>query len=87
VLPSELGNLSNLGILNLGSNELSELPPEIGNLRNLYLLALGDNMLVLSQMMNAIDGLPWFFSVAVLGLALLGRLPGTRRSTPPPTSS
>jgi hypothetical protein len=49
--------------------------------------ALGDNMLVLSQMMNAIDGLPWFFSVAVLGLALLGRLPGTRRSAPPPTSS
>ena len=45
-LPTELGNLSNLTYLSLGSNSLSgSLPTELGNLSNLTYLSLGSNSL------------------------------------------
>ena len=43
-IPLELGNLTNLQVLNLGVNDLSgEIPPELGNLTNLQVLNLGVN--------------------------------------------
>ena len=45
-IPSEIGNLTNLQVLNLSSNNLSgEIPPEIGNLTNLTHLYLNENQL------------------------------------------
>ena len=45
-LPTELGNLPNLGILYLDKNQLSgSLPPEMGNLTNLVALQLYENQL------------------------------------------
>jgi len=44
-VPTEIGNLSNLNILELSSNQLSSLPAEIGNLNDLWTLHLGDNQL------------------------------------------
>ena len=45
ILPSEIGNLTNLTYLGLGHNQLTSLPPEIGNLTNLTYLDLGHNQL------------------------------------------
>ncbi len=45
-IPPELGNLSNLQLLYLGSNQLSgSIPPELGNLGNLVDLSLNSNQL------------------------------------------
>jgi hypothetical protein len=45
-IPSEIGNLTNLGYLRLYNNQLTgEIPLEIGNLSNLTYLNLGDNQL------------------------------------------
>ncbi len=45
-IPPELGQLSRLSNLSLGSNELEgEIPPELGNLANLHDLWLHDNQL------------------------------------------
>jgi internalin A len=44
-LPPEIGRLTSLQQLFLGSNELSEVPPEIGQLMNLQLLYLSNNQL------------------------------------------
>ena len=45
-IPSEIGNLINLGFLNLENNQLSgEIPSEIGNLINLNTLKLKNNQL------------------------------------------
>jgi len=44
-IPSEIGQLTKLIILDLRNNELSELPPEIGQLTNLTKLILGRNQL------------------------------------------
>ncbi|MGF2038254.1 MAG: COR domain-containing protein [Nostoc sp. CmiVER01] len=44
-LPPEIGQLTNLRFLYLGSNQLSSLPPEIGQLTNLQFLYLGSNQL------------------------------------------
>mgnify|MGYP003325697304 CR=1 FL=1 len=45
-IPPELGNLTNLTSLDLGSNQLTgEIPSELGNLANLYYLNLSDNQL------------------------------------------
>jgi internalin A len=41
VLPPEIGQLTNLQILNLSNTNLTELPPEIGQLTSLSLLELG----------------------------------------------
>jgi hypothetical protein len=43
-LPPEIGNLTNLQVLGLGSNQFSTLPPEIGNLINLQSLILGEGL-------------------------------------------
>ena len=46
-IPPELGNLSNLKLLNLWANDLSgAIPPELGNLSNLESLFLGRNRFV-----------------------------------------
>ena len=43
-IPSELGKLTNLKVLNLSDNELSgTIPPELGKLTNLEELYLWDN--------------------------------------------
>jgi len=45
-LPSELGNLNNLGSITLDYNQLTgNIPPELGNLSSLYSLGLSDNQL------------------------------------------
>ncbi|MBT4054648.1 MAG: hypothetical protein HOE74_05850 [Candidatus Marinimicrobia bacterium] len=45
-IPPEIGNLTNLQILDLSYNQLTGvIPPEIGNLTNLITLNLGDNQL------------------------------------------
>ena len=45
-IPPELGNLTNLQVLNLDRNQLSgSIPPELGNLTNLKHLFLGENQL------------------------------------------
>jgi hypothetical protein len=44
-VPPEIGNLTNLQILYLYTNQLSSLPPEIGNLSNLQWLHLSNNQL------------------------------------------
>ncbi len=46
VIPPELGSLSNLDWLSLGTNQLSGvIPPELGNLSNLQSFGLGENQL------------------------------------------
>ena len=46
VIPTELGELSELRLLHLYGNDLGgEIPPELGNLANLDTLDLGDNRL------------------------------------------
>lgn len=45
VLPKEIGNLTNLIVLDLRLNSINKLPPEIGKLKNLRLLDLGGNKL------------------------------------------
>jgi len=46
VIPSKIGNLTNLTRLDLGGNQLTgEIPPEIGNLTNLTWLNLRSNQL------------------------------------------
>jgi len=45
ILPSEIGKLKNLALLDLRSNQLSSLPPEVGKLQNLTELNLGFNQL------------------------------------------
>ena len=44
-LPEGIGNLSNLTLLYMGSNNLEALPESIGNLSNLTLLYMGSNKL------------------------------------------
>ena len=44
-IPAELGNLSNLHVLRLGSQLTGTIPPELGNLSNLSFLGLGNNQL------------------------------------------
>ena len=44
-LPPELGQLTNLGILELQGNQLTALPPELGQLPRLDNLGLRDNQL------------------------------------------
>ncbi len=55
-LPKEIGNLTNLAELDLGSNKLTELPREIGNLTNLTRLSLWSNKL--TELPKEIGNLP-----------------------------
>ena len=58
-IPSELGNLTNLTFLQLGSNSLTgSIPAELGNLTKLTYLYLGDNSLtgsIPSELANLAD--------------------------------
>lgn len=42
-IPAEVGQLTNLEILNLSNNEFTGLPYELGNLKNLKVLDLSGN--------------------------------------------
>jgi len=59
VIPSEIGNLTNLGVLTLENNQLSGvIPSEIGNLTNLYVVKLTNNQLsgeIPSEIWNLIN--------------------------------
>ncbi len=44
-VPPEIGQLTNLQVLNLFGNQLTTLPPEIGQLENLQVLSLDQNRL------------------------------------------
>ncbi len=44
-IPNEIGNLSNISLLNLQANQLSIIPPKIGDLTNLSVLRLNSNQL------------------------------------------
>ncbi|XP_067833078.1 leucine-rich repeat-containing protein 30-like [Heptranchias perlo] len=45
IVPREIGQLTNLTVLNLDTNELREVPPEIGALQKLERLTLSNNQL------------------------------------------
>ena len=57
-IPAELGNLSNLIVLNLQDNGLSgEIPAELGNLSNLETLLLYDNTSLMGALPQSLTGL------------------------------
>jgi Leucine-rich repeat (LRR) protein len=74
VIPTEIGNLTNLGTLNLAGNQLSGIPTEIGNLTNLLFLVLNNNQLsgsILAQMGNMAS----LITVSLANNQLTGTIP------------
>ena len=62
-IPSEIGNLTNLTILDLAYNQVSSLPPEIGNLTQLTKLHLSNNQL--SSLPSEIENLTKLTSLSL----------------------
>ena len=74
-IPSELGNLANLGVLRLGGNQLSgAIPPELGNLTNLLGLYLWDNQLT-GTIPAELGDLTGMIDLRLAGNRLIGCIP------------
>ena len=74
-IPSELGNLSNLGRLILHENQLTgEIPPELGNLTNLTALEISQNRLS-GEIPSEIGNLTNLRSLVLWGNRLSGDIP------------
>ena len=79
-IPSELGSLSNLRLLQLWGNRLSgEIPPELGNLRNLYALGLSYNRLT-GQIPHSLSNLTNLQYLWLYGNQFTGCIPETLRN-------
>ena len=75
-LPSELGNLANLGSLVLSGNPITSLPPSIGNIRRMFLVDLSETNL--SELPDSFGRLTRL-AVLRLNKVPLGELPETFR--------
>ena len=74
-LPTELGRLSNLSLLQLSSNELrGGIPAELGSLGRLELLILADNELS-GEIPPELDGLASLSHLSLTGNQLSGTIP------------
>ena len=79
-IPSELGSLSNLLLLQLWGNRLSgPVPPELGNLRNLYVLGLSYNRLT-GQIPHSLSNLTNLQYLWLYGNQFTGCIPEALRN-------
>ena len=62
-LPDTIGNLTNLGYLDLCDNKLIELPDSIGNLTNLKYVYLENNFFIGDIYKQTIDNIKKYLSV------------------------
>ena len=81
-LPAELGDLTELRVLNLWTNGLTgRIPPELGRLSKIEILALGANLLT-GEIPGSLGDLPNLRSLALTKNALTGEIPAALANLP-----